>query len=698
MNVDEFREDLINSIKAQSREECVYPEDIFIDYCKDILINDFSLLSDLIQTYYEYKATNNLFKSMRVDASYLEKSVNTLHLLYCDYHEESCENINNDFINQKANLLTNFFINVTKGYFSKSAESDPVTQCAFEIRKNFEYIKKLHLIIISTNKKSLRLKTTINTKPIILSNKEYLVDLTLLDINGIYETKLSGFKRDDIIINTNDYGLDGIPCLKANVESKEYDSYLAVVPGTFLSEIYQKYSARLLESNVRSFLNTRGEINKGILNTILSDKTKFFAYNNGIATIADSIVTEKNEQGLVIKSFKNLQIINGGQTTASLALAVIKNNADLSGIYVQMKLSIIKSEIERPELIRLISKFANKQNKVTDADLNSNHPFYGRIENYSRKIKTPIIPNSTIQTIWFFERVRGQYDQGKMKLLTKKERDIYEKLNPKNQKFTKTDLAKFINSSLMKPYDVSWGAEVNMKKFQASMEKEWEKDNSKFNEYYYKELIAKAIMFKGIEKIINSQDWYMNNKGYRAQLVTYTFSRFIYEIKKTNKVLNYKKIWETQKFPEIFTGDIEKIAKICFDVFNDKNRAHNNITEYTKRQICWDTLIGVKYDLSSDAISSLISKEDNEAESRQAIKDQKFDNEVLNETIIFNLGVDYWRKVQQIGIQLNELNQHEIDLCDYAIKYIKRIYDNLSKKQTKELIEIKNRMDSYIEK
>lgn len=197
-------------------------------------------------------------------------------------------------------------------------------------------------------------------------------------------------------------------------------------------------------------------------------KQKFFAYNNGIATIADSIVTEKNEQGLVIKSFKNLQIINGGQTTASLALAVIKNNADLSGIYVQMKLSIIKSEIERPELIRLISKFANKQNKVTDADLNSNHPFYGRIENYSRKIKTPIIPNSTIQTIWFFERVRGQYDQGKMKLLTKKERDIYEKLNPKNQKFTKTDLAKFINSSLMKPYDVSWGAEVNMKKFQAS--------------------------------------------------------------------------------------------------------------------------------------------------------------------------------------------------------------------------------------
>lgn len=169
-------------------------------------------------------------------------------------------------INQKANLLTNFFINVTKGYFSKSAESDPVTQCAFEIRKNFEYIKKLHLIIISTNKKSLRLKTTINTKPIILSNKEYLVDLTLLDINGIYETKLSGFKRDDIIINTNDYGLDGIPCLKANVESKEYDSYLAVVPGAFLSEIYQKYSARLLESNVRSFLNTRCEINKGILN------------------------------------------------------------------------------------------------------------------------------------------------------------------------------------------------------------------------------------------------------------------------------------------------------------------------------------------------------------------------------------------------------------------------------------------------
>ena len=696
MTLDEFREDLINNINAEALENSDYPVDIFIDYTKDILINDFGVLSDLNHTFCEYKTTNNIYRNMKLDASYLETSVNTLHLMYCDYNDGGIATINNEFINQKANLLISFFINVCKGYFNQTAESDIVTQTAKEIARKKDEINKLHLIIVSTNKKSERLKTTIGLKPVTIDNKEYQIDLTFLDISNIYETKLSGFKRDDIVIDVNDFGIEGIPCIKAEVQSDEYDSYLAVVPGKFLSDIYLKYSARLLEGNVRSFLNTRGEINKGILNTILNNKSKFFAYNNGIATTADEIKLKSTSKGLMITSFTNMQIINGGQTTASLASAVIKNNANLDGIYVQMKLSLIKNSGIRPELIRLISKYANKQNKVTSADLNSNHPYYTKIEDFSRRIKTPIMPNSTIQTVWFFERARGQYDQSKMQLKTKKERDVFERVHPKTQKFTKTDLAKYVNSAALKPYEVSWGAEVNMTKFQTLLEKEWEKNQNQFNELYYKELIAKAILFKHIEKIISNQEWYIANKGYRAQLVPYTFSKFIYEIEKKSKLFNYKRIWETQQVPDYYNSDIANIAKLCYDTFNDPNRQYLNIGEYAKREVCWNVLNKTTYQLSNETICQLIDKEDKVAEERQASKDQKLSDEVSGEIMIFNMGVDYWRKVREIGLQLKEISGYEADLCEVAIKYVKQIYPMLTKKQAKELVELKKKMDKYI--
>lgn len=697
MTLDEFREELINDIRGQSIIDSEYPTEVFIEYCKDILINDFGVISDLNNTYIEYKTTNNQFRNMRVDASYIEISINTIHLLYADFNEGPIESINNETIQNKASLLTNFVINSLKGFFNNSADSDQTTQTARDLRKNIDLIRKIHLIIVSTNKKSERLKTTLSMKALEIGNKVFDVDLTLLDIEGIFETKSVNFKRDDIVIKTIDYGYPkGIPCIKANIMSPDYDSYLAVVPGKFLSDIYMKYSARLLESNVRSFLNTRGEINKGILNTILNNKTRFFAYNNGISTTAEDIILEQRDDGIYITEFKNLQIINGGQTTASLASAVIKYGSNLQDIFVQMKLTLIKNKEHAEELIRLISKYANKQNKVTNADLSSNHPFYTRIEEFSRRIKVPISPNTTIQSIWFFERARGQYDQSKMKLKTKKERDLYEMQNPKSQKFTKTDLAKYINASEMRPYDVSWGAEVNMTRFQLIMEKEREKSNLIFNEGYYKELIAKGIVFKEIERIISNEEWYQNNKGYRAQLVPYTFSKFVYEASKIKKLINYKKIWEQQSCLEEYKYDLARIAKEVYDVFNDNNRQILNIGEYAKRAICWNKLNEKNFELSAITISQLIDKEEKEIESRCERSEQRMANEVSNEVAIFNLGIPYWEKAINIGTQLRVLNSYDVEMCKIAIKFINQTYRMLTKKQVKDIWSVKLKIDKYL--
>lgn len=256
----------------------------------------------------------------------------------------------------------------------------------------------------------------------------------MLDIEGIYRSKLAGFAKEDVIIKCSDFGIEGIPCIKAEIETDQYESYLAIVPGQFLADIYKKHNASLLEANVRSFLKFNGGVNKGIRGTILNEKSRFFTYNNGISTTAKSIELENNPvHGLMITSFTDLQIINGGQTTATLAATNIKNGADLSGIFVQMKLTVLKND--DPELIRNIATYANSQNKVKTADLNSSHPFYVRMEDFSRKLYAPLESGQLVQQLWFFERARGQYEQPMMQM-TKKQKDDYKLVRPKDKKST----------------------------------------------------------------------------------------------------------------------------------------------------------------------------------------------------------------------------------------------------------------------
>ena len=349
----------------------------------------------------------------------------------------------------------------------------------------------MHLFFVSTDRLSKAVKT-LELDDFLYGDYQIRVTLDVLDIEKIFRTKMAGFEKEDLVINCSEFGIEGIPCIKAEIETEQYDSYLAIVPGPFLAAIYKKHGPTLLESNVRSFLKFNGGVNKGIRGTILNEKSRFFTYNNGISTTAKSIETKMSENGLLITSLTDLQIINGGQTTATLAATSIKNNADLSGIFVQMKLTILKEE--NPELIRNIATYANSQNKVKTADLNSSHPFYVRIEELSRKIYAPLASGSLVQQLWFFERARGQYEQPLMQM-TKKQRDDYKLVRPKNKKFTLTDLAKYMNAADMLPHYVSWGGEVNAAHFHNNMLKQWNKDNSVYNELFYKELIGKKMFF-----------------------------------------------------------------------------------------------------------------------------------------------------------------------------------------------------------
>jgi len=687
ISVDEFRESYINEdINAQAVNTSRYPIEVFIESAVDILQNDYSLIGGMEQCYYEYCRGS---KSMRIDAAYLDLPANTLNLLYADYNSGEVKNITNTFISSKSRLLISFLENSLKDHFKSAELSDPAVQLAKNIKANFGYIGKIHLFIVSTDKLSSAVKD-LSVQPFSWDGRTIDVVLDVLDIEKIYRSRMVGFQKEDIVIHCEDYGFDGIPCIKADIDSDQYDSYLAIVPGKFLSDIYKQYSSALLESNVRSFLKFNGGVNKGIRGTILNEKSRFFTYNNGISTTASAIEIGHRETGeLIIESFTNLQIINGGQTTATLAATSIKNNADLSGIYVQMKLTVLNQT--DPDLIRYIATYANSQNKVKTADLNSSHPFYVRVEEYSRKVYAPVAAGQIVQSLWFFERTRGQYEQPLMQM-TKAQREDYKLVRPKSKKFTLTDLAKYMNAADMLPHYVSWGGEVNAAHFHNNMIKQWNKDNSVYNELFYKELVGKKILFEYIGNVISNQIWYQENRAYRPQLIAYTFSKLAFSAKKANKQINYRLIWDLQEVPTCADEDIAAIAKIAFDIMYDENRPTANIETYCKREECWINVAKCSYTLCDDSYGILITPTEKEEETAQAKKDQKLVSGIEDELGIFKKGSAYWRSLANRGKEQEVLNNKDILAIENAIKYCEFVYTSLYPKQVKEIIDILNKL------
>ncbi len=686
MDLLEFRESYINEdIKAEAVNSVRYPIDVFVENAADILKNDYSLLSDISLCYYEFTKGTKAFKNMRIDAAYLDLPSNTLNLLFADFNDGDIKNITNEFVSNKSRLLINYFENSLKGFFNGGEQADPAVQLARDIRNNSSSIYKLHLFIISTDRLSRAVKT-LNLEDYEFGGRTYKVDLDVLDIEGIYRSKLAGFQKEDIVIDCTEFGVEGIPCIKAEIETDQYESYLAIVPGTFLAEIYKKHSSSLLEANVRSFLKFNGGVNKGIRGTILNEKSRFFTYNNGISTTAKSVETTMHpEKGLMITSFTDLQIINGGQTTATLAATNIKYNADLSGIFVQMKLTVLKDS--DPDLIRNIATYANSQNKVKTADLNSSHPFYVQMETYSRKVFAPLASGQIVQTLWFFERARGQYEQPMMQM-TKKQCADYKLVRPKDKKFTLTDLSKYMNAADMMPHYVSWGGEVNAAHFHNAMVKQWNKDKSVYNELFYKELIAKKILFAYIEKVISDQEWYQERRAYRPQLVAYTFSKLVQESKNCKREVNYKQIWERQAVPDVFYQEVAGIGKLIFDTIYDESRSTANIETYCKKEECWTIVSKKKYSLSEEFIAVLVTPAEKEVDVARAKKDQKFDNGIMDEVSIFTKGSAYWESLIQRGVAQDVLTHGEAMTLKAAVNFCNGVYVQLTKIQLKDIIQI----------
>ena len=233
-------------------------------------------------------------------------------------------------------------------------------------------------------------------------------------------------------------------------ETLGYRTCVALFPGTILHDLYDEYGSRLLELNVRSYLQARGKVNKGILETLVREPHRFLAYNNGITIVAEGI-DFSNDKARVL-SIKGMQIVNGGQTTASIHRAMKDSKVDISHVYVQAKLTVVPPEAF-DEMVPDISRFSNTQNKVSEVDLRANHAYHVGIERVSRRVWAP-----GEQSMWFYERARGSYQTERAKRGgTASERQKFDKQFPASQRFTKEDLARYTNAWDGLPHIVSRG-------------------------------------------------------------------------------------------------------------------------------------------------------------------------------------------------------------------------------------------------
>jgi AIPR protein len=459
---------------------------------------------------------------------------------------------------------------------------------------------------------------------------------------------------------------DGINCLPANLGDDSYQSFLIVMPAPMLAKLYDRYSARLLEQNVRTFLQARAQVNKGIRTTILTEPHMFFAYNNGVTATAQAVETRVKDGHLQIVGMTDLQIVNGGQTTASLFHTQRRDKADLSGIFVQMKLSVIDSE-QSEMIVPRISEYANTQNRVNAADFFSNHPFHVRMADFSRRIWAPAEQGSQRETKWFYERARGQYIDAQSKL-TPAGQKRFKAEYPKPQMFTKTDLAKFENVFDDHPKWVNLGGQKNFAKYAQRIGKEWEKSSDGFNELYFKRAIARGILFRATEKLVSDQPWY--NGGYRANIVAYTLAILGEIAKKHNSAVDFQRIWNSQGVNERTIQALEIVSSAVNEDIIHPPQGISNISEWAKKDGCWMRLQGKADDIAAklpeEFLLSLSAQDDTKSAAKAAKQTQKIDDGIEIQRQMISISGKVWKDLSSKMAARSLLSPKELGVLNIA--------------------------------
>lgn len=678
MDIGEFRIQFMEQLRFDAEHEGTEPESQFISKALDLL-EEIGDVSDPMPMSIEMKGRRG--RIMAFDAYAYDEADGALIMIASDFINEidNTPKLTNTRIDELFLHMRNFIEESVEGDVSAYCDdSDPAINIAKEIKTKVgksmlaTEILRFKFIILSNAVLSRQVKN--------VSREEFLerpVELNIWTIERFHQT-YSTNSSEIIEIETKDFGCDGIQYLKADIgEDANYDAYLGIVPGEFLANIYCKYGSKLLQGNIRAFLSVRGKVNKGIRETIIKNPENFFTYNNGIAVVARTIGFSEDKSKIIY--LKDPQIINGGQTTASLANAKIKKevkDGGMNNLFVPMKLTVLNVDDDMSEedidrynsITKTISQCANSQNAVSEADFFSNHPFHVLMEQLSRKKMAPPVNGNPYQTIWFYERSRGKWEQEQMQLSPAARSKFCEK-HPKNQVIKKEKLAKCLNAFAMNPHEVCQSSAINFSHFAKTINNLYETSKESINEVFFSKCVCSVIIFDSLDRRINKADWYPTG-GNKAQIIPYAIAKMMSMIPK-DLDLDWKLIWQKQEMYPALEKELMNLAHIIHEFF-EKEAQGGLVRSLARRADTWNKCKNLPLSLSEEFRSTLIPKYEMKQEEAAAKKERKFSQAIDISVEVFKLGAEYWKRVYNDLSKENILSYGDVAFIGSIAEYIKR--------------------------
>lgn len=636
ITLKEFHQDFLQSVLTDAESRGLMKSQSFFENVCEELIRTGDLTNNY--TFAEYIKTGIEVYGYDYDEERQLLSI----VVHQFFQEDEIKTLTKSIITTKFNNLKEFYIKSLGGLYKFMEETSEAYSMAYNIFR-YKYdgkLKKVRFIIL-TDGKITRALGAINSDEIEGIKAEYRI----VDIDYIYKIYQSEYNSGEFKISVD------LPCLEIPSQSSKYQAFLTVISGEALVDIYDIYGQKLFEQNVRTFLQFKGAVNKGIKNTIEYNPDMFFAYNNGITATASKVDRDNNGN---IVSISDFQIVNGGQTTSAIYAASKVSNMDVSSVSVQMKLSVVKDSEKQDKFVSSVSEYANTQNKVNKSDFFSNSPFHKEMKDYSKRIWAPVSDGSQKRTRWFYERVRGEY-LNEQAYLTKAKKLQFQLENPKKQLLDKTFLSKSENVWLQYPHIVSKGAQYSFSYFANEITNKLEDNKLCITESYFKDAVSRVILFRELEKIVSKADWY--DGGFRAPTVCYSISYLSHVIEKSREFLDFSFIWENQSLPESLVKAFGVITKNVYDSITNPPKGYANIAQWVKQKACWEEVKKLKIDIKLDPML-LLSKEKEKYNKIEEYKEKKIEAGINVQMMVVNMGLNSWKEVY---------NYYNKNLANYQI-------------------------------
>ncbi len=681
MTVEEFAGEFFQDVLAEADAQGQFVEDVFFHkFCEHLMEAGELDSADRVA----YRGQPG--RGIRVDGyggDPAEDDSDTFSLLISDFHPSAdAGRLIGSEMNTIFRRLSNFLRHaLDRKWRDALEETSPAFGLADLLSKRWSGIGRVRLFLITNRALSERVD---GREADELDGRT--ITYSVWDIGRLYRQATVGHGREEIDVDLAGSFGGPLPVLPAQQPDADHESYLAIMPGEVLAAIYDRWGTRLLEQNVRVFLQHRGKVNKGIRATIENEPNMFFAYNNGITATAEEVDIDDDGGGLLLRRLKNFQIVNGGQTTASIHSAQ-RGKLDVSQTFVQMKLSVVDPE-RANRLVPKISEFANSQNRVSAADFFANHPFHVRMEAFSRRIHAPSQDGTFRQSKWFYERARGQYADARGGL-TQAQRKKFDLENPRRQLFTKTDLAKFVNVWEERPHEVSLGAQKNFAAFARRIGQEWKRAPDNFNEAWYREVVAKAVVFRATERLVTDQPWYEG--GYRANIVAYAIAKTAHDARERGRAVDFQDIWHRQALPPTMGPALVAVAESVHDILVAPLPGISNVTEWAKKQACWNRVSELVIAWPRQFLNDLISTADRRDGARSARREQRVLNSVEAQIAVVNAGSAFWAAALAWGTERGLLTPTEVGVMGVAANSAGR---TPTERQASRVVEALNKLQS----